>query len=101
MKHSVVDRTIKSVTSQYDRSVLKYMQMKCLDQCVGTGGDMTNLTLAEKLQVFDKQLHLAVENGKDVGKLSARTVEKWYRLGWFKLFDSRCGSVGFVLHLCL
>lgn len=81
---------MKSVVSQYDRSMSKYMQMKTFEQFIGSSGDISNMLPADKHQIYAKQLLAASKSGKEVGQISARSVEKWYRLGWFKLFDNRC-----------
>lgn len=71
-----------------------YKQIIRFEARTGNGGgnpDDINMEADHSLDRDELALLLvqAHEAGKDIGKLSARVVDKWYSSGLFKLFDDR------------
>ena len=76
------------------RAKATYSQIKEFEAHTGNGGDPDT---GEEVNDDDTDLAKIIDQldgvraaGKNVGKLNAKTIEKWHRLGWFILFDLRC-----------
>ena len=39
---------------------------------------------------WEKRILAARKAGFDVGSLSVRVLEQWYRTGWYEMFYNRC-----------
>ncbi len=70
-----------------------YQKITHFESHTGNGGGDPDATASanekERLGAIGLKLEDARRNGKDISKLTARQVDKWKRLGWYDLFDSR------------
>jgi hypothetical protein len=54
-----------------------------------SSGFSLNLPEGERVREFERRITSAKKAGIEVGGLNARTVEHWYRIGWYLLFYTR------------
>lgn len=82
----------------FDRSFKIYKNIVHFESYTGNGGgDPDTNSNEEQLEI---RLKGARETGKDVGALRVKTIEKWYRMGWYTLFNDQCATL-FPAFLCV
>ncbi|KAM6491438.1 hypothetical protein JOM56_013212 [Amanita muscaria] len=81
-----------SIKGQYERSLKTFGFILQLESFTGGGGDADE-------NGYGYWIDAARRGGAHVGSLTAKTLEKWFELGWYDLFKSRC--VGISDHQCV
>lgn len=83
-------KTYQALKGCYERNFNLFKQIYAFENAHGQGAaNMTNLSEADRLREYERRLQIARKAGSDVGNITARTIEHWHRVGWYRLFYER------------
>ena len=73
----------KSVRGRYERLRRIFSYILNFESITGNGGGDPDV------EELDAKIEDARISGKDVGNLSGAMLKKWYREGWYELFNNQ------------
>jgi hypothetical protein len=76
-------RSAESVRGRYERLRRIFSYILNFESITGNGGGDPDV------EVLDEKIENARVSGKDVGNLSGAMLKKWYKEGWYELFNNR------------
>ncbi|KAF7327469.1 hypothetical protein MKEN_00325300 [Mycena kentingensis (nom. inval.)] len=85
-------KSYQALKGCYERNFNLFKQMYSFEmyhQANGTGPMNMQQSEADRLREYERRLGLARRGGCEVGNISARVLDHWHHIGWYKLFYGR------------
>ncbi|TFK40263.1 hypothetical protein BDQ12DRAFT_711658 [Crucibulum laeve] len=84
-------KTYQALKGCYERNFNLFKQIYAFETYHAHAGspNISQLAEAERVREYERRLQTARKNGCDVGNITARTIDHWHRMGWYKLFFMR------------
>lgn len=83
-------KTYQALKGCYERNFNLFKQIYAFESFHGHSlGSIAGLPEADRLREYERRLQAARKAGCDVGNITARTIDHWYRVGWYDLFYRR------------